>query len=44
VILREAGGRITDFRGFDHSIYGQEMVASNGRIHSAMLEVLALKT
>ncbi len=41
VILREAGGRITDFRGGGHSIYGQELVASNGHIHEAMLHVLA---
>lgn len=41
VIVREAGGRLTDFRGRDLTIYGQELVASNGPIHSAMLEVLA---
>ena len=40
VILREAGGRVTDFRGRPHSIYGKELVASNGLIHEAMLKVL----
>ena len=40
VILREAGGRVTDFKGAPHSIYGQELVASNGPIHQAMLDVL----
>lgn len=40
VIAREAGGRLTDFSGQDLSIYGQELVASNGRIHEAMLTVL----
>jgi myo-inositol-1(or 4)-monophosphatase len=40
VILREAGGRATDFSGKTHSIYGQELVASNGLIHQAMLDVL----
>jgi myo-inositol-1(or 4)-monophosphatase len=40
VILREAGGRVTDFAGNTHSIYGQELVASNGPIHQAMLDVL----
>jgi myo-inositol-1(or 4)-monophosphatase len=44
VILREAGGRITDFRGAEHSIYGQELVASNGHIHQAMLKVLGMNT
>lgn len=41
VIVREAGGRLTDFNGNDLSIYGQELVASNGQIHKAMLAVLA---
>ena len=40
VIAREAGGRLTDFSGNDLSIYGQELVASNGQIHEAMLAVL----
>ena len=40
VIAREAGGRLTDFSGKDLSIYGQELVASNGRIHEAMLALL----
>lgn len=40
VIAREAGGRLTDFGGNDLSIYGQELVASNGRIHEAMLALL----
>ncbi|MCP9461405.1 MAG: inositol monophosphatase [Nitrospira sp.] len=41
VIVREAGGRLTDFRGNELSIYGQELVASNGHIHDAMLKVLS---
>jgi myo-inositol-1(or 4)-monophosphatase len=40
VILRAAGGRVTDFRGHVHSIYQPELVASNGRIHDEMLEVI----
>lgn len=40
VIVREAGGRLTSFCGDDLSIYGQELVASNGHIHHAMLKVL----
>ncbi|MCP9452930.1 MAG: inositol monophosphatase [Nitrospira sp.] len=40
VIVREAGGRLTDFLGNELSIYGQELVASNGHIHDAMLKVL----
>jgi myo-inositol-1(or 4)-monophosphatase len=40
VILEEAGGRITDFSGNPFSIYTKQIVASNGRIHGEMLEVL----
>jgi len=40
VLLEEAGGRITDFRGNPFSPYTPELVASNGRIHDAMLTVL----
>lgn len=40
VIVREAGGRLSNFSGTDLSIYGQELVATNGQIHEAMLAVL----
>ena len=40
VILREAGGQVTDLMGNTHSIYGKELVASNGLIHHAMLDLL----
>lgn len=40
VILREAGGKITNFLGKSHSLYGQELVASNGLIHDAMIAVI----
>ena len=41
VILRAAGGRVTDLRGHEHSIYQPELVASNGRIHREMLGVIS---
>jgi len=41
VIVREAGGRVTDLRGNPHSIHQPEVVASNGRIHDEMLAVLS---
>ncbi len=40
ILVKEAGGRLTDFLGCDLSLYGQELVASNGHIHHAMLTVL----
>jgi myo-inositol-1(or 4)-monophosphatase len=40
VILEEAGGRISDFAGNPFSIYGKQIVASNGKIHGEMVAVL----
>lgn len=40
VILREAGGCLTNFSGNGFSIYGKELVASNGHIHQAMVQTL----
>lgn len=40
LLVQEAGGRVTDFSGRPFSIYGKEIVASNGLIHDEMLEVL----
>ena len=41
LIVREAGGRITDFGGAPHDVFGSETLASNGHLHDAMLELLA---
>jgi myo-inositol-1(or 4)-monophosphatase len=40
LIVEEAGGRCTDAAGGDPSASGSDVVASNGLIHQAMLEVL----
>jgi myo-inositol-1(or 4)-monophosphatase len=40
LIVREAGGTVSDFRGMRSSIHDQEIVASNGMIHSKMLTIL----
>jgi len=40
VILEEAGGRVTNFRGETHSLYGEELVASNGLLHDPMISVI----
>ena len=40
LMVTEAGGRMSDFKGGTFSIDGDEMVASNGLIHSEMLHVL----
>jgi myo-inositol-1(or 4)-monophosphatase len=40
LMVREAGGTVTNFRGRDGSIYEGEVVASNGRIHQEMIDLL----
>jgi len=37
LIVEEAGGRLSDFSGKKFSIYGEQTLATNGRIHRAML-------
>jgi len=41
LILREAGGVITDFNGRPHSIYQRELAASNGLIQKEMIDIIA---
>jgi myo-inositol-1(or 4)-monophosphatase len=41
LIVREAGGMVTDFEGREHRIDVPEALASNGRIHEAMMDILA---
>jgi myo-inositol-1(or 4)-monophosphatase len=40
LLVEEAGGTISDYQGGSARLEGGRLVASNGRIHSAMLEVL----
>jgi len=44
LLVREAGGSVTDFRGraeLGRVLYGRHIVASNGHVHAAILERLA---
>lgn len=43
LIAREAGATLTDFGGQPFSVYVPEILASNGRFHPEMLEVVRLK-
>jgi myo-inositol-1(or 4)-monophosphatase len=36
LIVREAGGKLTDYRGDELTLDGGEILASNGRLHSVM--------
>jgi myo-inositol-1(or 4)-monophosphatase len=40
LLVEEAGGKLTNFSGAPLSIYQKEMVATNGHIHQAVLDVL----
>ena len=41
VIVREAGGQVTDFEGGPFTNGGPNIAVSNGRLHPALLEILA---
>jgi myo-inositol-1(or 4)-monophosphatase len=41
VIVREAGGRVTDYQGHPVDIRAGWIVASNGLIHDPLLEAIA---
>jgi len=40
LILNEAGGEVTDFMGKKFSIYGDEVLGTNGLLHRQMMEIL----
>jgi len=40
LIVKEAGGMVTNYQGSEFSIYDKEIVASNGLLHAPMLEIL----
>jgi len=40
LLIVEAGGKVTDFAGRTYSIYSRPILASNGRIHEQMMEIL----
>ncbi|MBI3599447.1 MAG: inositol monophosphatase [Nitrospinae bacterium] len=42
LMVKEAGGMITNFRGGEFSIYKGETLASNGLIHQEMIDILKL--
>lgn len=41
LMVREAGGRVTNFHGQPGSIYEREVIASNGLIHEEMINTIA---
>jgi myo-inositol-1(or 4)-monophosphatase len=43
LIVKEAGGTITDFSDNPYSIYKNEILATNGKVHQAMLSMMSLQ-
>lgn len=39
-LVRQAGGKVTDFKGGNDPVFGQSIVSSNGLIHDEMLAVI----
>lgn len=42
LLVREAGGRVTDFDGGPFDVDKGRLVASNGKVHQAMLDILKM--
>lgn len=40
LLLREAGGRVSDYSGCEEALTGAELLASNGHLHEALLQEL----
>ena len=40
LVVEEAGGKVTNYKGAPYSIYGTDVIASNGLIHDEMVGVL----
>jgi len=40
LIVEEAGGFVTDFEGNEMDIYSKKILATNGKIHQSMIEIL----
>jgi len=40
IILEEAGGKVTDFSGNEYNIFLPQIVATNGKIHNEVVQIL----
>jgi myo-inositol-1(or 4)-monophosphatase len=43
LIAQEGGGRISDFKNGEFSIFDSEILATNGLIHQQMVDVLLME-
>ena len=42
VIVREAGGAVTDLQGSENWLYGEQILATNGLLHHRLLQILGV--
>ncbi len=40
ILVREAGGRISNFSGIENNLTGKEIVAANSLVYSEVLEII----
>ena len=40
LLVQEAGGKVTDFKGGDDYLFGRELISSNGRLHEDIHKVI----
>ncbi len=41
LLVKEAGGKVCDFKGGNNMLFGEEIVASNGKMDEALMDTLA---
>jgi len=40
VIIKEAGGQVTDFNGNSYNLNSKDVLATNGRVHGRLLDIV----
>lgn len=43
LIVQEAGGQVTDFGGGKDFLFGGQLIATNGKVHQEVLEIISGK-
>ena len=41
LIVQEAGGTVTDFKGGNDFLFGRELIATNGKVHQEVLKIIS---
>ena len=44
LMVREAGGVVTDMQGASYSVFSRSTLATNGMVHKAILEIIRPRT